>query len=103
MTQRRFLALWSAGICVAMLGLVLQISRSLSAQDASTQQARLMSAGFAVPEADEPCILSGNRLNLQCIVANDPDAQRIRAEEAGLEARSEEHTSELQSLRHLVC
>ena len=44
--------------------------------------------GFQIPAADQPCILSGNRLNLQCIIANDPDAKRIRAEEAMLEAQA---------------
>jgi cytochrome c peroxidase len=45
-------------------------------------------SGFQIPPADQPCILSGNRLNLQCIIANDPDAKRIRAEEAMLEAQA---------------
>jgi cytochrome c peroxidase len=43
---------------------------------------------FQIPPADQPCILSGERLNLQCIVANDPDAKRVRAEEAMLEAQA---------------
>lgn len=45
-------------------------------------------SGFQIPPADQPCILSGNRLNLQCIIANDPDAKRVRAEEAMLEAQA---------------
>ena len=45
-------------------------------------------AGFQVPPADLQCILPGQRLNLQCIIANDPDAKRIRAEEAMLEAQA---------------
>jgi hypothetical protein len=40
--------------------------------------------GFVVPPADAPCILPGNKLDLQCWIANDPDAARIRAEEAAL-------------------
>ena len=44
--------------------------------------------GFVIPPADQPCILGGNRLDLQCIIANDPDAQRIRAEEAALFAEA---------------
>jgi len=44
--------------------------------------------GFVIPPADHPCILGGNRLDLQCIIANDPDAQRIRAEEAALFAEA---------------
>src|SRR6202051_4078656 len=45
-------------------------------------------AGYQIPPADLPCILSGQRLNLQCIIANDPDAKRVRAEEAMLEAQA---------------
>src|SRR6202166_4335012 len=44
--------------------------------------------GYSIPPADQPCILPGERLNLQCIIANDPDAKRIRAEEAMLEAQA---------------
>jgi cytochrome c peroxidase len=44
--------------------------------------------GYQIPPSDQQCILSGERLNLQCIIANDPDAIRIRAEEAGLEAKA---------------
>jgi cytochrome c peroxidase len=43
---------------------------------------------FQIPPADQPCILPGERLNLQCIIANDPDAKRVRAEEAALEAQA---------------
>src|SRR6201997_3801173 len=45
-------------------------------------------AGFQIPPADQQCILAGQRLNLQCIITNDPDAKRIRAEEALLEAQA---------------
>jgi cytochrome c peroxidase len=43
---------------------------------------------FQMPPADQQCILPGQRLNLQCIIANDPDFKRIRAEEAMLEAQA---------------
>jgi hypothetical protein len=45
-------------------------------------------ADFQIPPADQQCILSGQRLNLKCIIANDPDFKRIRAEEAMLEAQA---------------
>jgi len=45
-------------------------------------------AGFQIPPADQKCILPGQRLNLRCIIANDPDFKRIRAEEAMLEAQA---------------
>src|SRR5580692_4032724 len=44
--------------------------------------------GFQIPPSDSKCILKGHRLDLQCIIANDPDAKRIRAEEAMLEAQA---------------
>ena len=40
--------------------------------------------GFKIPPTDVPCILPGNKLDLQCFILNDPDAARIRTEEAGL-------------------
>jgi cytochrome c peroxidase len=45
-------------------------------------------AGFQIPPADQKCILPGQRLNLQCIIANDPDFKRVRTEEAMLEAQA---------------
>src|SRR6266851_3374732 len=48
----------------------------------------LLPAGFQIPPADQQCILKGERLDLQCIIANDPDAKRVRAEEAMLEAQA---------------
>ncbi|HEY6768618.1 MAG TPA: cytochrome c peroxidase [Candidatus Sulfotelmatobacter sp.] len=45
-------------------------------------------SGYQIPPSDQQCILSGERLNLQCIIANDPDAKRVRAEEAMLEAQA---------------
>jgi cytochrome c peroxidase len=48
----------------------------------------LLPAGFQIPPADQQCILPGERLNLQCILANDPDVKRIIAEEAKLEAQA---------------
>ncbi len=44
--------------------------------------------GYQIPPADQQCILTGERLDLQCIIKNDPDAKRIRAEEAMLEAQA---------------
>jgi hypothetical protein len=35
--------------------------------------------GFQIPPADRQCILPGQRHILQCIIANDPDAKRVRA------------------------
>jgi cytochrome c peroxidase len=88
MRQRTFGALSATGICMLMLGLVSLISRSLSAQNTSTHIATSVSSDYVIPPADLPCILPGNKLDLQCIIANDPDAKRVRAEEAALEAQA---------------
>src|SRR6516225_8916536 len=40
--------------------------------------------GFVIPPADQPCILGGNRLDLQCWIKNDPDAARVVTNEAAL-------------------
>ena len=45
-------------------------------------------AGYQIPLSDVPCILPGQKLNLQCVIANDPDFKRVRAEEAMLEAEA---------------
>jgi hypothetical protein len=49
---------------------------------------KALPAGFTIPPQDLPCILPGHRLDIQCFVKNDPDAIRIRAEEAALEAQA---------------
>ena len=64
------------------------MSRTIAAQDSATLTVTAPAAGFTIPPADMPCILPGNKLNLACIIANDPDAKRVRVEEAGLEAQA---------------
>jgi len=44
--------------------------------------------GYQIPPSDRQCILPGERLNIACIITNDPDVARIIAEEAGLEAKA---------------
>lgn len=62
---------------------------SASAQRHLPPQANVqLPPGYQIPIADQPCILPGQRLNLQCIIANDPDFKRVRAEEAMLEAQA---------------
>src|SRR5258708_36837563 len=45
-------------------------------------------AGYTIPSQDVPCILPGNKVDIQCLIKNDPDFARVRAEEAGLEAQA---------------
>src|SRR6202166_1407457 len=44
--------------------------------------------GYTIPPQDKPCILPGNKVDIQCLILNDPDFARVRAEEAGLEAQA---------------
>jgi cytochrome c peroxidase len=46
---------------------------------------KTLPTGYHIPNQDIPCILPGNRVDLQCLIANDPDFLRVRMEEAGLE------------------
>src|ERR1700733_11204722 len=45
-------------------------------------------AGYTIPPQDKPCILPGNQVDIQCLIQNDPDFIRVRAEEAALEAQA---------------
>ncbi len=68
---------------------ILAIAATSSAQ--ATQPPPIdfpLPTGFQIPPSDAKCILAGHRLDLQCIIKNDPDAIRIRAEEAMLEAQA---------------
>ena len=40
--------------------------------------------GFVIPPSDTACILPNNKVDLQCLITNDPDFVRIRTEEAAL-------------------
>jgi cytochrome c peroxidase len=42
-------------------------------------------AGYTIPPQDKPCLLPENRVDLQCLIKNDPDFIRVRTEEAMLE------------------
>ena len=89
MTRQTILALCPVGICALLvIGFVPIISRSQSAQQTSADHKRVVPADFTIPPEDLPCILPGNKLDLQCIITNDPDAKRVRDEEAALEAQA---------------
>jgi cytochrome c peroxidase len=84
--SERFSLLSIAGLTTLAM---LMVVPGASAQGAKPPQLDFqLPAGYSIPPADQPCILPGERLNLQCIIANDPDAKRIRAEEAMLEAQA---------------
>src|SRR5271154_4294657 len=67
---------------------ILTLATSVSAQTSPPPIDFPLPTGFQIPPSDAPCILNGHKLDLQCIIANDPDAKRIRAEEAVLEAQA---------------
>jgi cytochrome c peroxidase len=86
MKLRIFLA--AIVVCFAV-ALVFSIgSQKVFSQNPAPPGAKALPAGFTIPSQDVPCILPGNRLDLQCFIKNDPDAIRIRAEEAALEAQA---------------
>ena len=72
-------------LCFAVALAASIASRSAFAQHPSPE-ARTLPAGYTIPPQDKPCILPGNRVNLQCLIKNDPDFQRVVAEEAKLES-----------------
>jgi cytochrome c peroxidase len=77
-------------VCAATIGSQFLHLRPVSAQSnqASTGRAVILPPGYTIPSADMPCILPGNKLDLQCLIVNDPDFLRVQAEEAGLEAQA---------------
>jgi len=84
MKARMFFAVIVVCFAVALASSI--SSQKVLSQNPTPPGAKVLPAGFTIPPADVPCILPGNRLDLQCFIKNDPDAIRIRAEEAGLEA-----------------
>jgi cytochrome c peroxidase len=66
------------------------LAASIAAQNAIAQnlspEAKTLPAGFTIPPQDKACILPGNRVDLQCLIKNDPDFHRVVAEEAKLES-----------------
>lgn len=86
MRVRVFLA---AIVVCCMVALTSSIgSQDVSSQNPTPPEAKSLPAGYSIPPQDIPCILPGNRVNLQCLIKNDPDFIRIRFEEAGLEAQA---------------
>src|SRR6202790_2091186 len=52
------------------------------------EKALTLPTGYTIPPQDKPCILPGNKVDIQCLILNDPDFARVRFEEAGLEAQA---------------
>jgi cytochrome c peroxidase len=77
-------------VCAATVASQFLHLRTASAQSnqASVGKSVILPAGYTIPPADMACILPGNKLDLQCLIKNDPDFLRIQAEEAGLEAQA---------------
>ena len=63
-------------------------SQNVSSQVPTPPGVKMLPPGYTIPPSDVPCILPGNRADLQCLIKNDPDFQRIRAEEAALETQA---------------
>jgi cytochrome c peroxidase len=73
----------SSTVATAVGALIL--SHTASGQMQAPLPAVNLPAGYKIPPQDKACILPGNRLDLQCLIQNDPDFMRIRAEVAKLE------------------
>jgi cytochrome c peroxidase len=74
-------------LCFAVALAASIASRNACAQSLAPQ-AKTLPAGFTIPPQDTPSILPGNRVDIQCLIKNDPDFLRIVAEEAKLESEA---------------
>jgi cytochrome c peroxidase len=86
MKMQKFVAVPVVCCAVALVASI--DTRKVFSQTAATSHAAPLPAGFTIPPQDMPCILPGNKVNLQCLIKNDPDFLRVVAEEAGLEAQA---------------
>src|ERR1700722_20133220 len=77
-------------VCLAIALLPPIGSKKVFSQNAlpPAVKAQTLPAGYTIPPKDLPCILLGNKVDIQCLILNDPDFARVRAEEAGLEAQA---------------
>jgi cytochrome c peroxidase len=86
MKVRMFLA--AIVVCFA-IALVSSIgSQKVFSQNPTPPGVKSLPAGYSIPQQDMRCILPGNRIDLQCLIKNDPDFIRVMSEEAGLEAQA---------------
>src|SRR6202158_1974681 len=84
-----FSLLSTAGLTALAMLMAVPGASAQAAQHAPTPPLSFqLPAGYQIPPSDVPCILPGQKLNLQCAITNDPDFKRIRAEEAMLEAKA---------------
>src|SRR5580704_6808828 len=63
-------------------------SHRVLSQNPTPPGVKSLPAGYTIPQQDMSCILPGNRIDLQCLIKNDPDFIRVMSEEAGLEAQA---------------
>jgi cytochrome c peroxidase len=63
-------------------------SHRVLSQNPAPPGVKSLPAGYSIPQQDMRCILPGNRIDLQCLIKNDPDFIRVMSEEAGLEAQA---------------
>jgi cytochrome c peroxidase len=68
--------------CAIALAMSIASGRAFS-QTSPVEKA--LPAGYTIPPQDKPCLLPENRVDLQCLIKNDPDFIRVRTEEAMLE------------------
>jgi cytochrome c peroxidase len=89
MRERRVRVLFGAMVVCCAVALASSIgSQKVLSQNPTPPGVKSLPAGYTIPPQDKPCILPGNRVDLQCLIKNDPDFLRVVAEEAGLEAQA---------------
>src|SRR6201988_1633958 len=85
----RFSLLSTAGLTALAMLMAVPGASAQSAQHAPAPPLNFqLPAGYQIPPSDVPCILPGQKLNLECAIATHPDFKRVRAEEAMLEAQA---------------
>jgi cytochrome c peroxidase len=80
-------------VATTIVGFAVALASSIGSQKVLSQNAlppaeKTLPAGYTIPKQDIPCILPGNRVDLQCLIKHDPDFIRVAAEEAMLEAQA---------------
>jgi hypothetical protein len=62
-------------VCLAIALLPPISSKKVFSQNALplAEKALTLPAGYTIPPQDKPCILPGNKVDIQCLIRNDPD------------------------------
>jgi cytochrome c peroxidase len=87
MHRKLMAGLFGAACCVLWLLLMLFLFDAMKHSTSATEL-QVSHSRYRIPQSDQACLMPGNQVNLACVLANDPDAKRIRLEEANIEAQA---------------